>query len=443
MFLTEEIETRWKDVIESKKMAPITDPYRRAVVTQLLENQSVEGRAINESNNTTQVDNFDPILMTLVRRSMPNLLAFDMFGVQPMNSPASLIFAMRSIYGSAVAGPHGVPGDSRPGFTTGGSNAAAWQVAGSAPNEALFNDANTAFSGTGTHDPENDLFGTGVATVVAEVYGRGLSGDGDFNEMSFTIEKSNVVAKTRALKAQFTLELQQDLKRVHGLDAETEIANILSAEILTEINREGIYTMRKAAKLAAGSPLFSNGSVVTDSAGVVQVGSAGLFDIEANTDGRWMEEKYKSLLVRIGKESNKIAKETRRGRGNFIVCSSDVAVVLDLTGKMTYAPAIENDLKVDDTGPTFVGRLQGRYDVYIDPFIAHDEVIVGYKGSTPYDAGMFYCPYVPLQMMKAVGENDFQPRLAFKTRYGMVANPFTTLEAHGNTYFRKFIVTNL
>ncbi len=281
-----------------------------------------------------------------------------------------------------------------------------------------------------------------MATTTAETLGRGLSGDGTFNEMSFTIEKTSVEAKTRALKAEYTNELSQDLRAVHGLDAEQELSNILSVEINAEINREIVNSIRLVAKLAAAEATYTNGVVVTDSNGVVK-SAVGTWDIDINSDGRWQAEKYKALLMKINKEANAIAKDTRRGRGNFIVCSSNVAAALDLSGKLIYSPAVDNNLNADDTGNTFVGVLQGRYKVYIDPYIGFDEIIVGYKGANQMDAGFFYCPYVPLQMVKAINPNDFQPRISFKTRYGIVSNPFTTFTRNANSYYRKFQISNI
>lgn len=464
--LTEDVKRindKWGNIIESRDdegkdlgFAKIQETQKKTITARLLEN--TERELIKETTNrTTGVDNVDPVLISLVRRTAPNLLAYDLVGVQPMTGPTGLIFAMRAHYGTQPQGPFGRPGDARTGFQTGdevdsqGDTTAQQNgIDGSATNEAFYNEANNVYTGTGTQTsnasaPNYSAYSVGTAfgTSYGETLGRGLSGDGDFAEMSFTIEKTSVEAQTRALKAEYTHELSQDLKAVHGLDAETELSNILSTEILAEINREIVNRIRQVAKIAPGENTYSNGSLVLDSNDAPVVGTAGLFDLEINSDGRWSAEKYKSLLMKINKEANAIAKDTRRGRGNFIVCSSDVASVLDLTGKLDYAPAIDNNLNVDDTGNTYVGMLQGRYKVYIDPYLGYDEIIVGYKGANQMDAGFFYCPYVPLQMMRAIGENTLQPKIAFKTRYGVVANPFTTLNANANSYYRKFKVSNL
>ena len=357
---------------------------------------------------------------------MPNLISYDIAVVQPMSGPTGLIFAMKSKYS-----------------TQGGT-------------EALFNEADTDFTGTGTHQAEptglggatdadsdgtivdtaaadiTNTFGTGLATSAAERLGVGASGDGAFGEMAFSIEKSTVTAKSRALKAEYTMELAQDLKAVHGLDAEGELANILSAEILAEINREVVRTILTKAKI---------GALQTSTA------VSGIFDVNTDSDGRWMVERFKGLIMQIERECNVIAKETRRGKGNFIICSSDVASALSAAGMLDYTPALSANLNVDDTGNTFAGVLNGRVKVYIDPYATIDFVCVGYRGTNPYDAGMFYCPYVPLTMVKAVGENDFQPRMGFKTRYGMVANPFVAADGTGtnraNQYFRIFRVDDI
>lgn len=457
------INKKWENLIESVDengddlgLPKITDSYKKRVTARLLEN--TEREFVKETTNvTTGIDNVDPVLINLVRRTAPNLLAYDLVGVQPMTGPTGLIFAMRAHYGTQPQGPFGRPGDARTGFEAGApvdsqgdTQAQQWGIDGKAPNETFYDEVDNTFSGTGTqtgHDtaPDYNAYSVGSAfgTTVGETLGRGLTGDADWNEMSFTIEKTSVEAQTRALKAEYTHEVQQDLKAVHGLDAETELSNILSTEILAEINREIVSRIRQVAKIAPGEKQYSNGSLVTDTAGDPVLGLAGLFDFELNSDGRWSAEKYKSLLVKINKEANDIAKDTRRGRGNFIVCSSDVASVLDLTGKLDYAPAIDNNLTVDDTGNTFVGVLQGRFRVYIDPYLGYDEVIIGYKGSNQMDAGFFYCPYVPLQMYRAIDPDTLQPKMAFKTRYGVVSNPFTTLNANGNTYYRKFKIANL
>ncbi|MEC7132810.1 MAG: ATP-binding protein, partial [Pseudomonadota bacterium] len=372
-------------------------------------------------------DNWNPILIALVRRAMPNLMAYDICGVQPMSGPTGLIFAMKSRYG--------------------GGN--------TSNREALFNEAETKFSGdsSATHDSDNasglnvtnldsdstaddarltNTFGGGMTTAQAEALGS--TGESTFNEMGFTIEKQTVTAKSRALKAEYSLELAQDLKAIHGLDAETELANILSTEILAEINREVVRTINSQAKT-----------------GALQVNTAvnGIFDVQTDADGRWSVEKFKGLILQIEREANVIAKETRRGKGNFMICSSDVASALSAAGMLDYSPAMSTNLNVDDTGNTFAGVMNGRMRVYIDPYASTDYVNVGYKGTNPYDAGVFYCPYVPLTMVRAVGEDTFQPKIGFKTRYGMASNPYVTGSSNGlgtvkqNQYYRIFRVDNI
>ena len=434
---------KWSPVLDHESAPSIDDRYRKAVTARLLENQEValkeesaqaQGNFISEAaaaNNIgsgsapNNIGTFDPVLISLVRRAMPNLIAYDIAGVQPMTGPTGLIFAMKSKYSSQSGA------------------------------EALYNEADTDFSGTGTHqaDPtglsgvtdadtdatiadESDTvstFGSGLSTAAAERLGVGESGDGSFGEMAFTIEKATVTAKSRALKAEYTMELAQDLKAVHGLDAEGELANILSAEILAEINREVIRSILKTAKIGA---LQSSTAV------------SGIFDVATDSDGRWMVEKFKGLIMQLEREANVIAKETRRGKGNFVLCSSDVASALAAAGLLDYTPALSANLNVDDTGNTFAGVLNGRMKVYIDPYSTVDFACVGYRGSNPYDAGIFYCPYVPLTMVKAVGENDFQPRMGFKTRYGMIANPYVAIDGtiganRSNQYFRIFRVDDI
>jgi len=422
---------KWAPVLEHSAAPAITDNYKKAVTARLLENQEMamkeehahQNFGLNETaaNQTgANVAGFDPVLISLVRRAMPNLIAYDIAGVQPMTGPTGLIFAMKSKYS-----------------TQGGT-------------EALFNEADSTFSGTGTQeaDPSGLLgvvdsdtdgtlsdetnvstFGAGITTAAAEALGN--TGDA-FGEMAFSIEKSTVTAKSRALKAEYTMELAQDLKAVHGLDAESELANILSSEILAEINREVVRTVLTKAKLGAQQ---SN------------VALKGAFDLSTDSDGRWMAEKFKGLVMQIEREANIIAKETRRGKGNYVIVSSDVASALAAAGMLDYAPALATALNVDDTGNTFAGVLNGRIKVYVDPYAAADYVCVGYRGANPYDAGLFYCPYVPLTMHKAIGEEDFQPRIGFKTRYGMVANPFVAADGVGtdraNPYFRIFRVDSL
>ena len=434
---------KWSPVLEHEGVAPIQDRYKKAVTARLLENQEValqeeraqaQGNFISEAaaaNNIgsgsapNNIGTFDPVLISLVRRAMPNLIAYDVAGVQPMSGPTGLIFAMKSKYSSQSG------------------------------TEALgLDEPDTDFSGTGTHqadptglvgvtDADTDgsiadtadtvsTFGSGLSTAAAERLGVGESGDGSFGEMAFTIEKSTVTAKSRALKAEYTMELAQDLKAIHGLDAEGELANILSAEILAEINREVVRTILTKAKIGA---LQSSTAV------------SGIFDVATDSDGRWMVEKFKGLIMQVEREANVIAKETRRGKGNFVICSSDVASSFAAAGLLDYTPALSVDLNVDDTGNTFAGLLNGRVKVYIDPYATTDFICVGYRGANPYDAGLFYCPYVPLTMVKAVGENDFQPRMGFKTRYGMIANPFVALDGLGsnraNQYFRIFRVDDI
>src|SRR6056300_312333 len=429
---------KWGPVLDHESAPSIQDNYKKAVTARLLENQEIalqEERAQMQGNYISEaaaannigggnIGSFDPVLISLVRRAMPNLIAYDIAGVQPMSGPTGLIFAMKSKYSSQSG------------------------------TEALFNEADTGFSGTGTHqadptglsgvtDADTDgtiadeadtvsTFGGGLGTAAAERLGVGETGDGAFNEMAFTIEKSTVTAKSRALKAEYTMELAQDLKAIHGLDAEGELANILSAEILAEINREVVRTVLKTAKIGA---LQSS------------TATSGIFDVNTDSDGRWMVERFKGLIMQIERECNVIAKETRRGKGNFVLCSSDVASALAAAGMLDYTPALSANLNVDDTGNTFAGVLNGRVKVYIDPYSTVDFVCVGYRGTNPYDAGLFYCPYVPLTMVKAVGENDFQPRIGFKTRYGMVANPYVALDNVGsdrsNQYFRIFRVDDI
>jgi len=415
MFNAEQDIKKWAPVLEHADATPITDSYKKAVTAKLLENTEValkQERAqygeLNENNQTTgAVSNFDPVLISLVRRAMPNLIAYDVAGVQPMSGPTGLIFAMKARYNDST--PAGIITD--------------------ADTEALgIDEADTAFSGP--HD--GATAGGGVAGAAGET----LGGTGAaFGDMGFTIEKAVVEAKTRGLKAEYTMELAQDLKAIHNLDAESELANILSTEILAEINREVINTI--------------NAKAIVGFNGAVTPGTTDTFDLQADADGRWAVEKFKSLMFQIEVEANKIATTTRRGKGNFIICSSNVASALAAAGVLDYAPALATNLQVDATGNTFAGVLNGRMKVYVDPYAGPDYVTVGYRGTNAYDAGLFYCPYVPLTMVRAVDESTFQPKVAFKTRYGMQQNPFvgTATGVGGvdaeNAYFRRFLVTNI
>ena len=428
---------KWAPVLNEESAGKITDYHRRSVTAAILENQEIALREEANANagflseaapaaNTTSAANWNPVLISLVRRAMPNLMAYDVCGVQPMSGPTGLIFAMKSRY-------------------TNNSGA-----------EALFNEADTRFSGTqvtaaqpadgaglSAANMDSDstaddarvtyLAAAGLTTDSGEALGDGVGGA--IANMGFTIEKSTVTAKTRALKAEYTMELAQDLKAIHGLDAETELANILSTEILAEINREVIRTINSQAKTGA---LQANTAV------------NGIFDVQTDADGRWSAEKFKGLILQIEREANVIAKETRRGKGNFVIVSSDVASALAASGMLDYSPALSTNLQVDDTGNTFAGVLNGRTKVYVDPYASADYVNVGYKGTNPYDAGLFYCPYVPLTMVRAVAEDSFQPRIGFKTRYGMASNPYVgTTPANGlaavktNSYYRIFRVDNI
>jgi hypothetical protein len=429
----ESLVEKWAPVLNEDTAGPIADRYRKQVTAAILENQErammqersqMDFLAETPANATSSVANWDPVLISLVRRAMPNLMAYDVCGVQPMSGPTGLIFAMKSQYKTTRAGATdsaealaideaitGFSGDSSATQTTGPSG------------------LDSAAAPGPTSNPD---FGTGMTTAQAEALGNTGS---DFAEMGFTIEKATVTAVSRALKAEYTIELAQDLKAIHGLDAEAELANILSAEILAEINREVIRTINSQAKTGA-----STGNTAVN----------GIFDLSSDADGRWSVEKFKGLLVQLDRECNVIAKETRRGKGNVVICSSDVATALTASGMLDYSPALSTNLQVDDTGNTFAGVLNGRIRVYIDPYAVQDYVTVGYKGTNPYDAGVFYCPYVPLQMVRAVGENDFQPRIGFKTRYGMVSNPYVgATPANGlaavktNQYYRIFRVDGI
>ena len=442
MYLSETHEKKWQPVLEHPDLPKITDSYRRAVTSVILENQeraSKEDAAfLSEAAPTnatgSAISNWDPILISLVRRAMPNLIAYDIAGVQPMTGPTGLIFAMRSRYTNQT-GAEAFFDEADSDFS--GRNAAGSSVDGysstahSGANPAVLND-----SSPGTYTK-----GTAMTTAAAEALGD-ASGNA-FAEMAFSIEKSTVTAKSRALKAEYTMELAQDLKAIHGLDAETELANILSAEILAEINREVVRTIY----------INSEKGAQTDTT------NAGIFDLDTDSNGRWSVERFKGLMFQLERDANVIAQRTRRGKGNILICSSDVASALQMAGILDYTPALNNNLNVDDTGNTFAGVLNGRFKVYIDPYSANAATkqfyVVGYKGTSPYDAGMFYCPYVPLQMVRAVGQDTFQPKIGFKTRYGLQANPFAEASAssdavidgsgaaNSNRYYRKVQVVNL
>ena len=455
MFLSESIQQKWQPVLEHPDLPKIEGAYKRAVTSMVLENQE---KALREDaaflseaapTNATgaSIQNWNPILISLVRRSMPNLIAYDIAGVQPMSGPTGLIFAMRSRYASQTGG-EALFDEADTDFS--GRNAAGSSVsnktgvAQSGTNPAVLND-----TPAGAYTS-----GSGMTTDYAEALGD-ASGNA-FAEMAFSIEKSTVTAKSRALKAEYTMELAQDLKAIHGLDAETELSNILSAEILAEINREVVRTIYRTAEAGAADNDNSNAAINTT--------SAGIFDLDTDSNGRWSVERFKGLMFQVERDANTIAQRTRRGKGNIIICSSDVASALQMAGVLDYTPALNNNLNVDDTGNTFAGVLNGRYKVYIDPYASNlasnasptkQYYVVGYKGTSPYDAGIFYCPYVPLQMVRAVGQDTFQPKIGFKTRYGLVANPFAGASASGNItadgvgainsnrYYRRVQVTNI
>ena len=466
MYNTEHLQEKWAPILDYAGVDPIKDAHRRATTAILLENQEKELReeasflseqptiTTNSSSSAAgfsadataagPVAGFDPVLISLIRRSMPNLVAYDLAGVQPMNGPTGLIFAMRSrfnnqsgteaLFNEADSAFSGQDSgfDVTSGFTaTGASNVGLGTTAQSGTNPG-------ALAATAAQTNATDYnVGQGMRTDDAEALGN-ATGD-HFNEMAFSIEKVTVTAKSRALKAEYSLELAQDLKAIHGLNAEAELANILSTEILAEINREVIRTIYNVAKPGAQN----------------NVATQGTFDLDTDSNGRWSVEKFKGLIFQMERDANAIAQQTRRGKGNMIMCSADVASALTMAGVLDYTPALNSNLNVDDTGNTFAGVLQGKYRVYIDPFAANvndtQYFVVGYKGSSPYDAGLFYCPYVPLQMVRAVGQDTFQPKIGFKTRYGMVENPFSqgttqglgTLTRNTNTYYRRVKVSNL
>jgi len=443
MFMTEELQKKWAPVLEHPELEAITDPYKRSVTALVLENQHQAMRqdrlALNETasdpgpTNVTGsgISNFDPILISLVRRSLPNLIAYDVAGVQPMTGPTGLIFAMRARY----SGQQGAEAFYNEANTIFSGNTSLFNQYGFVGNTATDTTANTQ----GAVNAANSVTtGTGMQTSIAEYLGS--DGNTAFQQMAFSIEKVTVTAQSRALKAEYSLELAQDLKAIHGLDAETELSNILSTEILAEINREVIRTIYTSAKIGA------------------QYGTttAGYFDLDTDSNGRWSVERFKGLIFQIERDANVIAKQTRRGKGNVLIVSSDVASAMAMAGVLSYTPALQADLQVDDTGNTFAGMLHGRIKVYIDPYYGgytqnQELVTIGYKGSSPYDAGLFYCPYVPLQMVRAVDQFTFQPKIGFKTRYGMVANPFSNgltvqngrLDSQTNVYYRLFAVKNL
>ena len=442
MFQTTHLQEKWQPVLDHPDLPKINDAYRRAVTTVILENQEkalkedasflAEGTPVNATAaGVNPMANWDPILISLVRRAMPNLIAYDICGVQPMTGPTGLIFAMRSRFDDQSGAEALV--DEADAEHSADNASSGLSSAQQGTNPSILND-----SPEGTY-----TFTQGMTTAQAEALGD--SSQNHFAQMAFSIEKSTVTAKSRALKAEYTMELAQDLKAIHGLDAETELANILSAEILAEINREVVRRIYRTAVEGAA----------------VNTTTAGTFDLDTDSNGRWSVEKFKGLLFQIERESNVIAKETRRGKGNFILCSSDVASALSMAGVLDYTPALNNNLNVDDTGNTFAGVLNGRFKVYIDPYSANSSAtqyyVVGYKGTSPYDAGMFYCPYVPLQMVRAVGQDTFQPKIGFKTRYGLIANPFAETgaasgavsavndagSANSNRYYQRVKVTNL
>ena len=465
MYLAEEIQRKWAPVLDHSDLGTIKDAHRRSVTAIMLENTEralsesaahgsyqtlteaptaasvIPVNAMGGSSSTAGaggIDTFDPVLISLVRRAMPNLIAYDICGVQPMTGPTGLIFAMRSKYNTQ-------------------SNSSSGFGAGLQDNETFYNEVNTAFSSvtagnstfgqgfTGTIPGQTNTtplvntanYNTGFGIPTAQLEALGTYNNSDFAQMAFSIEKVTVTAKGRALKAEYSMELAQDLKAIHGLDAETELSNILSAEILAEINREVVREINITAVAGAQDG----------------VTTAGVFDLDTDSNGRWSVEKFKGLMFQLEREANQIAKQTRRGKGNIVICSSDVASALQMAGVLDYAPALNsNNLNVDDTGNTFAGVLNGRFRCYIDPYaLGGNYLTVGYKGSSAFDAGLFYCPYVPLQMVRAVDPSDFQPKIGFKTRYGMVANPFAEglnkgsgrLATSTNVYYRRVIVNNL
>ena len=444
MYNSENLQEKWQPVLAHPDLPEIKDNYKKAVTSIILENQEKamkednaflsEAAPTNSGFGGSNMQAYDPILISLVRRAMPNLIAYDVASVQPMTGPTGLIFAMKSRF-STQGGTEALFNEPDSGFSNDDAAGDLNSTAMTGTNPAVLNDASPGTYITGGAD-YGSTTGGGMTTAEAEALGDASANS--FAEMAFSIEKSTVTAKSRALKAEYTMELAQDLKAIHGLDAETELSNILSAEILAEINREVIRTIYVSAKKGAS----------------INTTTAGIFDLDTDSNGRWSVEKFKGLMFQIERDANVIAQETRRGKGNLIITSSDVASALQMAGVLDYAPALNNNLQVDDTGNTFAGVLNGRYRVYIDPYAANNAAkqyyVVGYKGTSPYDAGIFYCPYVPLQMVRAVGENTFQPKIGFKTRYGVAQNPFATSSAtdvvpgaNDNTYYRRVQVANL
>ena len=448
--LAEEVQNKWKPVLEHADLPTIETAHRRAVTAQILENtenalredmqNGVSQQLLGESpvNVAGGVSNFDPVLISLVRRSMPNLIAYDICGVQPMTGPTGLIFAMRSKYANSSAlGAEAFYNEANTGHSS--RLGAGVDAANTGAATATSVGANTVGTAPGSsNNAGNSTYNFTMGLLLGTGELLGSNSTYIFPEMGFSIEKVTVSAKTRALKAEYSLELAQDLKAIHGLDAETELSNILSGEILAEINREVVRSIIITAEKGA-----TDGTT-----------TAGIFDLDTDSNGRWSVEKFKGLLFQIERECNQIAKQTRRGKGNIIICSSDVASALQMAGVLDYAPALNsNNLNIDDTGNTFAGVLNGRIKVYIDPYAGTNFLVVGYKGSNAFDAGLFYCPYVPLQMVRAVDPNSFQPKIGFKTRYGMAPNPFAkgttaadanaVLEQDSNKYYRRVLVNNL
>ena len=465
MFNSGQLQKKWQPLLEAEGIDKITDNHRKAVTAQLLENQerflreeraflseapptvntdpSSTGNAGFSGSAASPVAGFDPVLISLIRRSMPNLVAYDLAGVQPMNGPTGLIFAMRSRFDNQN-GTEALFNEPDSAFSAQNSAASLTQgdYTGATDGDSDVGFGTTAQGGSNPsilNGGANNAYSTGQGFKTQNLETLGDSGSNDFREMAFSIEKVSVTAKSRALKAEYSLELAQDLKAIHGLDAEAELANILSTEILAEINREIIRTIYKTAEAGAQT----------------NTATTGIFDLDTDSNGRWMVEKFKGMIFQLERDANAIAQRTRRGKGNIILCSADVASALTAAGQLDYTPALNSNLTVDDTGNTFAGTLNGRYKVYIDPFAANLDAnqyyVMGYKGTSPYDAGLFYCPYVPLQMVRAVGQDTFQPKIGFKTRYGMVANPFaegTTqglgrITANSNRYYRRVKVLNL